>query len=41
MIKEFHTTSVEETENVGSELALSLDKSKPHFIAMYGDLGVG
>ncbi len=41
MIKEFHTVSVEETEMVGQELALTLDKSKPAFIAMYGDLGVG
>ena len=41
MIKEFHTQTVEETENVGRELALMLDKGKPHFIAMYGDLGVG
>ena len=41
MIKEFHTKSVEETEKVGYELALSLEKEKPHFIAMYGDLGVG
>ena len=41
MIKEFHTVSVEETEMVGHELALALDKSKPAFIAMYGDLGVG
>lgn len=41
MIKEFHTKSVEETERVGYELALSLEKEKPHFIAMYGDLGVG
>ena len=41
MIKEFHTKSVEETERVGYELALSLEKEKPYFIAMYGDLGVG
>ena len=41
MIKEFHTKSVEETEAVGKELALSLNKSKPCFIAMFGDLGVG
>ena len=41
MIKEFHTKSVEETEQVGRELALSLDCSLPAFIAMYGDLGVG
>ena len=41
MEKIFHTQSVEETEQVGHELALSLDKGKPHFIAMYGDLGVG
>ena len=41
MEKIFHTQSVEETEQVGYELALSLDKEKPHFIAMYGDLGVG
>ena len=41
MIKEFHTKSVEETEKVGAELALSIDRNKPCFIAMYGDLGVG
>ncbi|MBE6673775.1 MAG: tRNA (adenosine(37)-N6)-threonylcarbamoyltransferase complex ATPase subunit type 1 TsaE [Ruminococcaceae bacterium] len=41
MIKEFHTQSVEETEMIGRELAGSLDKEKPCFIAMYGDLGVG
>ena len=41
MIKEFHTKSVEETEAVGHDLALSLEKGKPCFIAMYGDLGVG
>ena len=41
MEKIFHTQSVEETERVGYELALSLDKAMPHFIAMYGDLGVG
>jgi len=41
MVKEFHTKSVEETEGVGRELALSLDREKPCFIAMYGDLGVG
>ncbi len=41
MIKEFHTKSVEETEEVGRVLALSLKKGEPCFIAMYGDLGVG
>lgn len=41
MIKEFHTKSVEETEQVGAELALTIDSGKPAFIAMYGDLGVG
>ena len=41
MIKEFHTHSVEETEQIGKDLALTLDKSEPSFIAMYGDLGVG
>lgn len=41
MIKEFHTKSVEETEIIGRELGLALDKSEPCFIAMYGDLGVG
>lgn len=41
MEKIFHTQSVEETEGVGRELAGMLDKGKPHFIAMYGDLGVG
>ncbi len=41
MKKEFHTKSVEETEGVGRELALGLNKGKPTFVAMYGDLGVG
>ena len=41
MKKEFHTKCVEDTEEVGKNLALTLDKSKPSFIAMYGDLGVG
>ena len=41
MIKEFHTKSVEETEGVGRELAFTLNREKPCFIAMYGDLGVG
>ena len=41
MIKEFHTQTVEETEGVGKELALSLNKGEKQFIAMYGDLGVG
>ena len=41
MEKIFHTQSVEETEGVGCALARLLDAGKPHFIAMYGDLGVG
>lgn len=41
MTKSFHTTSVEQTEKIGCELALSLAEGEPHFIAMYGDLGVG
>lgn len=41
MTKTFYTTNVEETEGVGRDLALSLDNGKAHFIAMYGDLGVG
>ena len=41
MKKEFHTKSVEETEGVGASLAEMLDRGKPSFIAMYGDLGVG
>ena len=41
MLQEFHTLSVEQTEEVGKSLATSLDNSKKHFVAMYGDLGVG
>ena len=41
MKKEFHTKSVEETEEIGAELARSIDPAAPTFIAMYGDLGVG
>ena len=41
MKKEFHTKSVEETELVGRDLAIGLEKDKPVFVAMYGDLGVG
>lgn len=41
MTRLFHTDSVEKTEETAKELAISLDKSKPHFIAMFGDLGVG
>ena len=41
MKKEFHTKSVEETELVGRDLAVGLEKGKPVFVAMYGDLGVG
>lgn len=37
----FHTYSAEETEKVASAFASNLDKAKPQFIAMYGDLGVG
>lgn len=41
MKKIFHTYSTEETENIASLFANGLDKTKPQFIAMYGDLGVG
>ena len=38
-----HTNSVETTESYGRKLARYLvsDASKPRFVAMYGDLGVG
>lgn len=37
------TLSVEDTENIGAELAALIlsDSSLPRFIALYGDLGVG
>ena len=40
---EILTHSAEETERVGASLAelLRADPSLPHFVAMYGDLGVG
>lgn len=41
MINKFHTKSVEETERLASRLAEKIDNSKPAFIAMFGDLGVG
>ena len=37
----FHTNSPEETENIASEFALTINNGKSEFIAMYGDLGVG
>ena len=38
-----NTDSVEKTEGMGAELARLLikDGTLPHFVAMYGDLGVG
>jgi len=39
MVKKIITYSPAETENVGAELAKTLDKGD--FVAMYGDLGVG
>ena len=41
MEKSFHTSSVEETEAIGRDLALELNRDEPCFIAMRGDLGVG
>lgn len=41
MKKEFHSYSTEETEQIASEFALTMDNGKSEFIAMYGDLGVG
>ena len=40
-MKSYNTFSSEETEAVAKAFAKSLDNSVPHFIAMYGDLGVG
>lgn len=33
--------STEETENIASAFAKSIDNTKPAFVAMFGDLGVG
>lgn len=43
MPKTIHTENSAETENIGKKLANMLleDSSLPHFIALYGDLGVG
>ncbi len=41
MKKIYNTFSPEETEEIAKAFAESLDNSVPHFIAMYGDLGVG
>ena len=41
MIKTLYTKNVEETEAVGRDLAITIGGREPHFIAMYGDLGVG
>lgn len=40
-MKSYNTFSSEETEAVAKAFAKLLDNSVPHFIAMYGDLGVG
>lgn len=42
-ISTVYTTSAEETEHVGIDLAQAIlsDPSLPHFVALYGDLGVG
>ncbi|MBR2945043.1 MAG: tRNA (adenosine(37)-N6)-threonylcarbamoyltransferase complex ATPase subunit type 1 TsaE [Clostridia bacterium] len=37
----FNSQSTEETEKIAADFARSLDDGKPHFVAMYGDLGVG
>ena len=41
MKKAFLTTSPEGTEKIARDFAQMLDLTKPQFIAMYGDLGVG
>ena len=41
MKKTYNTFSPEETEAVAKSFAETLNASEPHFIAMYGDLGVG
>ena len=43
LLKQFETTSAEETEAVGASLAKKMieDETIPPFIALYGDLGVG
>ena len=43
MFEIIYTENSAETENVGKNLANNLlaDSSLPHFIALYGDLGVG
>lgn len=41
MKKTYNTFSPEETEEIARTFAKDLDKGTPHFIAMYGDLGVG
>lgn len=41
MKKTYNTFSPEETEEIARTFAKELDKGTPHFIAMYGDLGVG
>ena len=37
----YNSFSAEETENIAKSFAESLNLGEPHFIAMYGDLGVG
>ena len=41
--EKYITSSPEQTERVGAELATAMlsDASLPHFVALYGDLGVG
>ena len=41
MRKEFYSQSVTETEQIAKKFAEGINTSKPCFIAMYGDLGVG
>lgn len=41
MKQTFTSCSTEETENIATTFASTLDSSKPCFIAMFGDLGVG
>ena len=39
---QLHTSSTEETEAAGAALAhRMIDEGLPHFVALYGDLGVG
>ena len=37
----YNSFSTEQTEEIAKSFAKSLNATEPHFIAMYGDLGVG